>query len=263
MEGTPLSDAITTTGQPTPTLSETGALPAGLSFTDDGNGTATLAGTPTMGGQATVTVTAANGVGQPATQTLVVTIDQAPAFTSSSSASAVMGTPFSYTVSTAGFPVPTLSEAGSLPPGLTFTDNGNGTATIAGTPTTLGTSTLTLGAANGISPDASQTLTLVVGTAPAQPTATTTSNPCGHDPWAQRSSSGWSGTGDHSTSSPSQSNQLTSDQQQWSQRQDATTTWQRQPTADPPADAGAASQTNSAGSSGNPCPHQNDQGTTS
>ena len=37
---------MTSTGVPTATLSETGALPAGVTFTDNGDGTATLAGTP-------------------------------------------------------------------------------------------------------------------------------------------------------------------------------------------------------------------------
>jgi hypothetical protein len=38
------------------------------------------------------------------------------------------------TIRTTGYPVPTLAESGPLPGGgLTFTDNVNGTATIAGT----------------------------------------------------------------------------------------------------------------------------------
>ena len=47
---------------------------------------------------------------------------------------------------------------------MTFTDNGNGTATLAGTPQegTLGTYPLTLTAANGISPSATQSFTLTV-----------------------------------------------------------------------------------------------------
>ena len=42
----------------------------------------------------------------------------------------------SYTVTTTGYPAPTITETGALPAGLTFTDNGNGTATISGTPAT-------------------------------------------------------------------------------------------------------------------------------
>ena len=55
---------MTTTGFPTATLSETGALPTGVTFVDNGNGTATLAGTPAAGtgGTYPLTITAANGV---------------------------------------------------------------------------------------------------------------------------------------------------------------------------------------------------------
>ena len=46
-----------------------------------------------------------------------------------------MGTPGSFTVTTTGFPTSSLSESGALPSGVTFVDNGDGTATLAGTPT--------------------------------------------------------------------------------------------------------------------------------
>jgi len=52
--------------------------------------------------------------------------------TSANSASVVAGRPFSFTVTTTGIPTPRITEAGKLPHGLTFTNNGNGTATIAG-----------------------------------------------------------------------------------------------------------------------------------
>jgi hypothetical protein len=53
--------------------------------------------------------------------------------TSYNRASTVAGTPFSFTVTTTGVPVPTITERGKLPKGLTFKNNGDGTATIAGT----------------------------------------------------------------------------------------------------------------------------------
>jgi hypothetical protein len=43
--GTPFSFSVTTTGIPTPTISERGRLPHGLRFTTDGSGTATITGT--------------------------------------------------------------------------------------------------------------------------------------------------------------------------------------------------------------------------
>ena len=71
-------------------------------------------------------------------------------------------------MTTTGFPTPALSETGALPTGVTFVDNGDGTATLAGTPAagTGGTYPLTITATNGVSPDATQTFTLTVAPRP-------------------------------------------------------------------------------------------------
>jgi hypothetical protein len=45
----------------------------------------------------------------------------------------VSGTAFSFTVNTTGVPVPAITETGKLPKGLSFVNNGDGTATISGT----------------------------------------------------------------------------------------------------------------------------------
>jgi hypothetical protein len=72
----------------------------------------------------------------PAVQFNAVT-SPAATITSGNSANVVAGTAFSFTVDTTGVPVPAITEKGKLPKGLTFTDNGDGTATISGTaPTT-------------------------------------------------------------------------------------------------------------------------------
>ena len=55
-----------------------------------------------------------------------------------------------------------LSETGTLPSGVTFVDNGDGTATLAGTATVAGTYPLTITASNGTAPDATQPFTLTV-----------------------------------------------------------------------------------------------------
>ena len=67
-------------------------------------------------------------------------------------------------MTTTGFPTSALSETGALPTGVTFVDNLDGTATLAGTPDagTGGTYALTITAANGVAPDATQTFTLTV-----------------------------------------------------------------------------------------------------
>ena len=55
----------------------------------------------------------------------------APSFASAASATEAVGVPFSFTVNTYGYPAPVLTEKGHLPKDITFTDNGDGTATIA------------------------------------------------------------------------------------------------------------------------------------
>ncbi|MET0015947.1 Ig-like domain repeat protein, partial [Oscillibacter sp.] len=89
-------------------------------------------------------------------------VKAAPQFTSADNADFTVGSPGTFTVSTANYPLAALTETGTLPTGVTFTDNKNGTATIAGIPTTKGSSTFTITAANGTSPDATQQFTLTV-----------------------------------------------------------------------------------------------------
>ena len=87
---------VTTTGTPTATLSEAGPLPSGVTFVSNGNGTATLSGTPAAGtgGTYNLSITAANGVGSPVTQpfTLTVAAAQTVAITSVANTSFVTGT---------------------------------------------------------------------------------------------------------------------------------------------------------------------------
>ncbi|MCL2394935.1 MAG: hypothetical protein FWC87_09640, partial [Acidimicrobiaceae bacterium] len=73
-----------------------------------------------------------------------------------------------FTVTSVGFPTPTLSEGGGLPAGVRFTDHGDGTATLAGTPA-AGTARvyhLMITAQNGVSPAATQAFTLTVNPPP-------------------------------------------------------------------------------------------------
>ena len=157
---------VTTTGTPTPSLNETGTLPSGVTFKDNGNGTAALSGTPGSGtaGTYTLTIKAHNGVGTDALQTFSLTVNQGLAITSASSTTFTAGTAGSFTVTTTGTPTPSSSETGTLPGGISFTDNGNGTATLSGTPTTAGSYSFTITAhnANGT---ATQAFTLTVGSA--------------------------------------------------------------------------------------------------
>jgi hypothetical protein len=105
---------------------------------DNGNGTATLSGTPATGSAGTyaLTIKAHNGVGTDASQSFTLTVMQAPAISSANSTTFTAGKAGSFTVTATGAPTPSLTETGTLPSGVTFMDNGNGTATLNGTPAT-------------------------------------------------------------------------------------------------------------------------------
>ena len=170
--------SVTTTGFPVAGITETGALPSGVTFHDNGDGTATLSGTPATGtgGSYAISFKAHNGVGSDATQSFTLTVDEAAAITSANNVTFQVGAPGSFTVTTRGFPVPSLTESGALPTGVTFHDNGDGTATLSGTPATGtgGTYHLTLTAHNGVGSDGTQAFTLQVGPAPTTTTVTAT-----------------------------------------------------------------------------------------
>ena len=170
------SFTVTTSGRPSdPAVTLAGTLPSGVSFHDDGDGTATIAGTPAAGagGVVSLTLGADNGEGAPASQSFTLTVQEAPRITSGVQATARVGVPFTTTVTTAhAYPVPTVTETGALPAGLTFVDNGDGTATISGTPTGPGaTAALTLSASNGVGAAATASLSLLVEQLPAVTTA--------------------------------------------------------------------------------------------
>jgi beta-glucosidase len=159
------SYTVTTHGSPTARITVSGRLPAGIRFTDNGDGTATLSGTaPAATGTYPVVLTARNGVSRTVTQALVVYVGTAPTFTSGTSAAMRVGTAGSVGITTAGFPAASLTETGRLPFGVSFTDNGDGTATLAGTPAagTAGSYPVTLTASNGLPTTASQRLTITV-----------------------------------------------------------------------------------------------------
>ncbi|MGD0069876.1 MAG: IPT/TIG domain-containing protein, partial [Streptosporangiaceae bacterium] len=162
--GTAGSFTVTTSGSPAPALTETGTLPSGVTFTDNGDGTATLAGTPAAGtgGTYPLTITAHNGVTPDATQSFTLTVDEAPAITSPASATLMGALGDTVTVTTSGFPAPKLTETGPLPAGVTFTDNGDGTATIGATANAASVTTFQITASNGVSPAATQSYTLTV-----------------------------------------------------------------------------------------------------
>ncbi|MGA8296042.1 MAG: putative Ig domain-containing protein [Acidimicrobiales bacterium] len=192
--GVPGSFTVTTTGNPTPAITNAAfpsgdptctpsTLPDDVSFADNNNGTATITYTAAddTAGSYTLCLNATNAFGSPpttyaATQPFTLTIDQAPAITSADNDIVPQGEAFSFEVTTSGNPTPSLSDASSdtctttLPSDLNFADNGDGTATINGTPGTddAGTWTVCITASNGVGSAATQDFSLYV-TSPNTP----------------------------------------------------------------------------------------------
>ena len=70
------SITITTTGEPTNNITESGTLPGGVSFVNNNNDTATISGTPTSTGTFNITLTASNSDGS-ANQSFTLTVNKA------------------------------------------------------------------------------------------------------------------------------------------------------------------------------------------
>ena len=143
----------TTTGAPK--IAATG-LPKGLTLVNNGNGTATISGTPKVKDLSSYsgTITATVKHETPATQSFTITVDQAAIITSKLKplvhAGQTIASPIEV-VTEDGYPTPALTATG-LPSGVTLQDNGNGTGDLVGTPgaTSGGTYAVTVSATNAV-----------------------------------------------------------------------------------------------------------------
>jgi Carbohydrate binding module (family 6)/Putative Ig domain len=152
---TAFSYAITASNTPN-SYSATG-LPAGLNVNTS---TGVISGTPTALGTSNVTIAATNSSGS-GNAVLSITINPAPPVISSAlTASAMVGSSFSYTIT--GSSTPTSYHAGTLPAGLTLNTS---TGVISGTPTTAGVTNVTISATNAGGTGSSQTLAITVAPA--------------------------------------------------------------------------------------------------
>lgn len=115
--------SVTTSGNPAPSLVESGSLPSGVTFVDNGGGNGTLSGTPASGtaGSYPITFTATNAVGT-IPQSFTLTVVQPPSITSLSQPSGSVGT--SIIISGAGFGT---SQGSST---VTFNGTSAGAATL-------------------------------------------------------------------------------------------------------------------------------------
>jgi hypothetical protein len=127
------------------TITLTSPLPGWLTFTDNGDGTATLTGTPRNGdvGSYTIELLVTDSVGNTATQSFTVTVhnvNDAPYFTSTPVKTAAENTPYTYNITATDPDLihgdELLITGTTIPDWLSLVDHGNGTATLSGTPTT-------------------------------------------------------------------------------------------------------------------------------
>jgi hypothetical protein len=148
--------ATTAAGGGNVTVTEKGKLPKGVTVKPGAGGTATLSGTPAVktGGVYHLTLSARDSAGS-TTQALTLLVDQAPAIAGAVATTFAVGQAGSFRIKTAGFPAPSFSVTGNLPPGVTLVDNHDGTATLTGTPPpgSGGTYSFTITATNGMGSD--------------------------------------------------------------------------------------------------------------
>jgi hypothetical protein len=110
---------------------------------------------------------------------------EAPAITSPAATTFQVGKAGTFTFTATGLPLPDLIETGPLPAGVALKDNGDGTASLAGTPAagSAGTFAITIRASNGTLPDFDQIFTLTVQPAdPVDPGPPRTAPPPQPDP---------------------------------------------------------------------------------
>jgi hypothetical protein len=162
--GAPGTFTVTALGSPAPTLSESGTLPSGITFTPSSGVLGGIPGAAT-GGAYPITFTAHNAAGSDAIQHFTLTVNQGPAITSANNTTFTVGTAGSFTVTATGTPAPTFAESGSLPTGVTLNTT---TGVLSGTPaaSTAATYPITFTAHNGVGADATQSFALTVLPAP-------------------------------------------------------------------------------------------------
>jgi len=172
--GTNYNQPLAATGGKTPYnwSIASGSIPAGLT---QNSATGAIIGTPTATGTSTFTVQVTDANGSVATQSLTITISAPLSITTTSASWGTVGASYNVTMAaTGGLPPYTWSiSSGSLPAGLSLNAS---SGTIAGTPTTVGSSTFTVQVTDSNSVSATKSLTITIY---APLSITTTSLPGG------------------------------------------------------------------------------------
>jgi hypothetical protein len=150
-----------------PSIHTSSLLPAGILLYDHGNGTGAFAGVAGVGTAKVWSILIVATLGSGTThQMFTLTVHQLPAFTSKATVGAAVGHALLFHVTATGFPAPKITVTSALPAWLKFVGP---TATIhygrlSGTPPpgSGGAHVLSFSASNGVSPMATQIVTLSV-----------------------------------------------------------------------------------------------------
>jgi uncharacterized repeat protein (TIGR03806 family) len=135
-----------------------GSLPAGLSLNASSGA---ITGNPTTAGTSTFTIMLKDSVNVSTTKQLSITIgtgNTAPQITSTAVTSGNIGVAYSYDVNASGNPAPTYSLT-TMPAGMTVNTS---SGVISWTPSAKGAFNVVVKAANGTTPDATQSFTINV-----------------------------------------------------------------------------------------------------
>jgi uncharacterized protein YhjY with autotransporter beta-barrel domain/mevalonate kinase len=125
-------------------ISSDSTLPGWLSLVDNGDGSATLSGTPLnadVGVTPSIDLRVTDSIGGFSTQSFTITVgnsNDTPQFTSTAPTAASEGVLYSYAITATDEDVGdslAISPISTLPGWLALVDNGNGSATLSGTPT--------------------------------------------------------------------------------------------------------------------------------
>ena len=158
-------------GQPPYSWSITGSLPSGLTLTPS---TGVISGIPGSAGQYGFTATVTDSAAKTASASLSISVNGTSSgsfsITNVSFANGVPGQPYSQPLTVANFCSTPFSHnvnfavsSGSLPPGLSISNNPDGSHSISGTPSTAGAFPFTLKATDTCGNVATASFTILVG----------------------------------------------------------------------------------------------------
>ena len=150
---------------PAATVTETGALPTGITMSSAG----VFSGTPAAGtvGTYPITVTAANGISPDSTLAVTIYVYVTPAIIAPTTATFQTGASGRFTVDATGNPAPTVQASG-YPSWLTFTPPDSSDVVFAGTPPpgSGGAYQADVWATNAFATSPTQTVTIIVDQPP-------------------------------------------------------------------------------------------------